>query len=228
MFLKIGLLKDFFSALYKKILLAVNKLVTMKVHLIRHGQSIANESKSIIQGQLNSLLSSRGKKQSKDLTHKLNFNFDAVFSSPLERAKQTAIISLGPLDFDTSKIVYEEGLKEISMGEFEGLTFEEVGIKREEFKPLVRMLHDVYLDKYKGESISIFKNRVIKAFDRIVHQCENDDKKSILIYSHGGVMRVIMNHHLGLYDGPVHNTELISIQKIDGKWNLFDKKEILK
>ncbi len=200
----------------------------MKVHLIRHGQSIANESRSIIQGQLNSRLSNLGKKQSQDLTNNLNFNFDAVFSSPLERAKQTAIISLEPLEFDCSKIVYDEDLKEISMGEFEGLTFDEVGIKREEFKPLVSMLHDVYLDKYKGESISLFKKRVIKAFNNIIRKCEDNDKRSILIFSHGGVMRVILKHHLGLYDAPVYNTELISIQMINGKWNLMNKKEILK
>ncbi|OLS21229.1 MAG: hypothetical protein HeimC2_34500 [Candidatus Heimdallarchaeota archaeon LC_2] len=48
-------------------------------------------------------------------------------------------------------------------------------------------------------------------------------QKLLLIY--GEVMRLILNHHLGLYDGPVHNTEMISIQNTKGKWIIKDNEE---
>ncbi|MCE7735568.1 MAG: histidine phosphatase family protein [Candidatus Heimdallarchaeota archaeon] len=194
----------------------------MYVHFIRHGQSEANLSKTIIQGQLNSSLSEKGRQQAADLSEKLTFNFDLVYSSPLERAKQTAIISLQGLDWDVSKIKYDDDLREIWMGNWEGLTFEEIGISREELRPIVWLDHDVLLDHHEGESVVDFKKRTVNAFNKIVENAQSNGINSILIYSHGGVMRSVLKHHLKIYDGPYYNTQIVTIKRLNEIWGLVE------
>lgn len=194
----------------------------MYVHFIRHGQSEANLSKTIIQGQLNSSLSEEGRLQATELIQKLTFNFDRVYSSPLDRAKQTAVISLQGLDWDISKINYDDDLKEIFMGNWEGLTFEDIGISRDELRPIVWLDQDVLLDKHEGESVVHFKKRTVNVFIKIVENAQIDGINSILIYSHGGVMRSVLKHHLAIYDGPYYNTQIVTIKLVNGNWELID------
>lgn len=192
----------------------------MYVHFIRHGQSEANLNKAVIQGQLNSPLSKNGRDQANELSAKLTFSFDKVYSSPLERAKQTAEISLQGIDWNVKNILFDDDLKEIGMGNWEGMTFEELGITREELRPIVNLEHDVLIDKHEGESVVNFKKRTVEAFHKIVKNEENNGTTSILIYCHGGVMKSVLKHHLEIYDGPYFNTQIVSIRLQNNSWEL--------
>ena len=66
----------------------------MRILLLRHGQSEANKE-HIIQGHMDSPLSDLGRDQAKNVGKKLldsEITFDAVYSSDLIRAKETAKI----------------------------------------------------------------------------------------------------------------------------------------
>src|ERR1700744_6567137 len=95
------------------------------IYIIRHGESEANAAD--IYG-LNTKLTSKGKKQAKETAEKFkDIHFDAVFSSPLIRAKETVAIITEERELE---IETKEALRERDEGVIEGKKAQEV---RKEF-----------------------------------------------------------------------------------------------
>ena len=93
-----------------------------KLILVRHGQTEMN-AEGLYFGKLNPPLNDLGINQAYEAKNKLlNIDYDKIYSSPLERAKQTAEIC-NYLDKD---IIFDSNLEEINFGIFEGLTFKEI------------------------------------------------------------------------------------------------------
>ena len=93
-----------------------------KLILVRHGQTEMNAQKLYF-GKLNPPLNDLGISQAYEAKDKLlNINYDIIYSSPLERAKQTAEIC----NYLDKNIIFDSNLEEINFGIFEGLTFEEM------------------------------------------------------------------------------------------------------
>ena len=66
----------------------------IEIYLCRHGQSVANAA-GMLAGHIDSPLTDVGKQQAEELGHLANaagLSFDHVYSSPLRRAKQTALV----------------------------------------------------------------------------------------------------------------------------------------
>ena len=90
------------------------------IYVIRHGQTDRNKE-GRLQGRNGLPLNEAGLRQAQDLKHKLShINFDYVFSSPQERAIQTAeIVTAMSCKVDTRLDVYD-------LGEADGLIKSEV------------------------------------------------------------------------------------------------------
>lgn len=84
------------------------------IYIVRHGQTDWNvEGK--YQGRIDIELNVNGINQAKQISEKLkDIKFDKIFSSPLKRALQTAIIISG------GDIIIDDRLIERSNGELEG------------------------------------------------------------------------------------------------------------
>ncbi len=98
----------------------------MRVILVRHGETYWNEQRRVQGGDSDVELNEVGLKQAAKLVSFLkNENIDAVISSPLKRALVTAQIIAGqhrlPLEI-------HDGLKEIDVGELEGLSLSSLSI----------------------------------------------------------------------------------------------------
>lgn len=158
------------------------------VYLTRHGQTVWNLDKRL-QGSGNSDLTDLGIYQAEQLKKRLdNINLDIVYTSPLERAKKTANILRGNRDIE---VVDVDGFKEISFGEYEGHTEEEllkVG-KGKEIKEIFNGSMDIKAPG--GESLRELYNRVGEALDNIL---KNSINKNILIVAHGMTLKAIMNY----------------------------------
>ena len=92
----------------------------------RHGQTSTNKL-GIFQGQrIEGELSEEGKNQARNLGEKISkiFQFDEIFCSPINRAKQT-LLEILPFQ-KTKNIKYSDLCKEINRGEFEGKPVKEV------------------------------------------------------------------------------------------------------
>ncbi|MBQ3116360.1 MAG: histidine phosphatase family protein [Clostridia bacterium] len=193
----------------------------VKFIVIRHGHSVSNKEKTYT-GQLDVALSSEGIDQAKSLAEYLyeNYKVDSVYSSNLIRAKHTA-------DFVAEKfglpVIIEEDLKEMYCGKWEGLTAEQAeALYPEDFLDWQTNLEDGRCTD--GEWMSEIKSRAVRAIKKIA---EENDGKTVVIVSHGCVIRALQGEWLGisyreLKEMPwVTNASITRVCYEQGKWSVL-------
>ncbi len=154
----------------------------VEIYVVRHGKTEFNE-KSMIIGHTNVPLSSAGIHQIKCLGNKLSkIKFDAIYSSDLERAKQTAEIINSQLN-SKSEIKVSKELREINYGKLSGKLKREI---REKY-PLYHK-HIAFVNP-EGESFQQLYRRVIEFLKKI-----SPSYKKILIVTHAGCIRAIYSY----------------------------------
>ena len=159
----------------------------VKLILVRHALTVDNQ-KSRLSGDIDSSISQDGKEQIDKITNYLkDFDIDKIYTTTSSRTKDT-VKKLSELK--SIEIIEKESLKEISFGDFEGLTFDE--IKDKYTKEFQDMIQKGYEYKYpNGESLIDSYNRVCIELDNII---SNNDDRTILICSHGGTIRNIITY----------------------------------
>lgn len=159
----------------------------VKLILVRHALTVDNQ-KSRLSGHIDSSISEEGKEQIDKITNYLkDFDIDKIYTTTSSRTKDT-VKKLSKLK--SIEIIEKESLKEISFGDFEGLTFDE--IKDKYPKEFQDMIEKGYEYKYpNGESLIDSYNRVCIELDNII---SNNDNRTILICSHGGTIRNIITY----------------------------------
>ncbi len=162
-----------------------------EIILIRHGETEWN-SQHRIQGHSNSDLSSVGQAQIQALGQWMkNVPFDLIYSSDSLRAKQTAE---SITQFSGHELQFDQRLREKNLGVFEGLTSEEARERHPEVFRLFKTAGSKYVID-EGESTQQLQDRALEIVNeiRIKHPEER-----VLLVTHGGFIRVVMKHSLGL------------------------------
>jgi len=162
-----------------------------EIILIRHGETEWN-SQQRMQGHSNSDLSSVGQAQIQALGQWLkNVPFDLIYSSDSPRAKQTAEAIT---QFSGHELQFDQRLREKNLGVFEGLTSEEARERHPEVFRLFKTAGSKYVVD-EGESTQQLQDRALEIVNeiRIKHPEER-----VLLVTHGGFIRVVMKHSLGL------------------------------
>ncbi len=162
-----------------------------EIILIRHGETEWNSQKRM-QGHSNSDLSSVGQAQIQALGQWMkNVPFDLIYSSDSLRAKQTAEAIT---QFSGHELQFDQRLREKNLGVFEGLTSEEARERHPEVFRLFKTAGSKYVID-EGESTQQLQDRALEIVDeiRIKHPEEH-----VLLVTHGGFIRVVMKHSLGL------------------------------
>ena len=159
----------------------------VKLILVRHALTVDNQ-KSRLSGHIDSSISEEGKEQIDKITNYLkDVDIDKIYTTTSSRTKDT-VKKLSKLK--SIEIIEKESLKEISFGDFERLTFDE--IKNKYPKEFQDMIEKGYEYKYpNGESLIDSYNRVCIELDNII---SNNDNRTILICSHGGTIRNIITY----------------------------------
>ena len=102
----------------------------MRLVLVRHGETDWNKTRRI-QGISDLELNETGRKQAEALAQALrNEKVEAIYSSPLKRASDTAQ-AIGR--YHAVEIVTLFGLRELDAGEVDGLTYKEMAIQFGDF-----------------------------------------------------------------------------------------------
>ena len=163
-----------------------------KLFLVRHGETEANATGKL-QGWLDAALSDKGVAQAEAAAEYFaDIHIDAVYCSPLQRAKKTASIIAArkklPLTVDAN-------LKEVHFGIWEGHNHEEIdAMSHDEW---ARFFTDPKgLNIPEGESYVHVQKRMAGVWDKICK--EQGPDKDILIVSHGGSIRTMICYLLGL------------------------------
>jgi broad specificity phosphatase PhoE len=163
----------------------------MRLLLARHGESLWNAERRF-QGHTDVALSARGRAQAEALGRGLRgYRVRAAYVSPFRRARETAELALR----DTGvPLVVVEGLRELSLGTWEGSTVDEVRAQDgDPYVAWVRAPHDC--PPPGGEPLPVVSARVRAALDRIAGAHPNGD--DVLVVAHGGVISVYACHLLG-------------------------------
>ena len=160
--------------------------------LARHGQSVSNAIRRF-QGAQDVALSPLGMRQAEALGQAVSRRMIAhVYVSPFERARHTAEIALAGLGLPLTVV---DDLRELSLGEWEGCTVEEIRTRPGD--PYARWVRDpVQCPPPGGEPLADVQARVLRAVERITAAHPNGD--DVLIVSHGGVISALLAHCFGL------------------------------
>ena len=157
--------------------------------LIRHGETLFNSQRKM-QGILDSPLTDVGILQAKAAASALTGKiFDAAYSSPLGRARQTADIIFQQLN---CPVYFETGLQERNMGIFQGLTPKEVADRFPEDYASFRA-HDPDYVIPGGESSRQKDERGIACFQQIA---DKHPGGKVAVISHGGILDAVFRHTL--------------------------------
>ncbi len=155
------------------------------IYLLRHGETDIQEKKKYFIGQTDLPLSIEGIRQAYCRQKELaDVVFDRIYCSDLRRAYETAQI----LAENRQTLIHTNpGLREICLGEWEGLSMSQV---RASF-PHEWQERGENMAEYRpsgGESFADLYERVIPIFEDIVHE----SGENCLIVAHAGVNRMIL------------------------------------
>ncbi|HEY5314839.1 MAG TPA: histidine phosphatase family protein [Pirellulales bacterium] len=194
----------------------------MILYLIRHGESTFN-AEGRIQGQLNSPLSPLGLRQSQALAAAFaGQKIDAVYSSPLVRAMQTA----GPVAETLGLALRtDDRLLELNAGVFQGLTWAEINQRLPAEGDAWKSQNPDYRIP-GGESRRDLMRRGQAALESI----REAGHSRVIVVSHGGLLTAALKALLGvpaernpftLYNGSISQVEwqsqfkLITLNQLD-------------
>ena len=167
----------------------------MKIYLTRHGETEWNKMGKL-QGWKNSNLTEKGIEDANNLKDLISdVPFDLVYTSDLVRAVSTTEILTS--DRDKPKIVITERLRELSLGIWEGMTYDDTKLN------YPNEYHDYIYNPqlYKpeiGEDYSDLMSRVNSVLDEII----NSDAENVLIVTHGVTLMAIIN---AINNTPIEN-----------------------
>ncbi len=156
---------------------------TLRLILLRHGQTDHNTGLRLT-GWGDPGLDTTGMAQAAEVATQLTqaYQIDAIYTSPLKRAVQTA----QPLVAITGLVPsVNEGLKELNFGEVEGMTIPEA---KERFPHLFatwRSLDEPEFSWPGGETRMVFHTRVDRAMWDII-LAEAGQHETVVIVAHGG------------------------------------------
>jgi broad specificity phosphatase PhoE len=139
--------------------------------LVRHGETNWN-AELRVQGHADPPLNDRGRDQARELVASLrDENIEAIYSSDLARARETAEIMGGVLSLE---VHLDPRLREFDTGNWTGLTRDEIR---------ARFPDD---DRHDGETRDELVARVGDALAAI---CERHAGERVLVVTHGGPLR---------------------------------------
>ncbi len=155
-----------------------------RLHLIRHGLTDWN-ARGKAQGHADIPLNDEGRAQAHRLAARMEGTpLRALYSSDLGRAAETARILGARIGLEP---VFDPAWREVDVGDYEGGTGAPLG----SFMAWIAAGHD----EHGGETYEEVAARVADGYARIGAQHRGE---SVAIVSHGGVLKALVVHLLGL------------------------------
>lgn len=183
----------------------------LTLFITRHGETIWNTQKRM-QGWSDSELTESGVKSAVALGERIKeIGFTAIYSSPSKRTQLTAYLIKGNRDIP---IIFDENLREINLGDWEGHTISFIEQKYpEEHYSFWNTPH--LFKPQKGESFDDLRNRVMKALNTIKEEFTSGN---ILIVTHAIVIKTLLTFFKKypqemLWEPPfIHGTSLTVVE----------------
>ena len=147
----------------------------MKIWIARHGQTDLNKKK-LMQGRTDAPLNEKGIEQARRSRQNIgDVRFDAVYSSPLQRAKLTGAIIGG---VDISEVIEDPRIIETDFGRYEKRRYYALGLPMTAYWTMPR----IFPAPPTVESIESMKERA----SSFLKELETHDYDNVLVACHGG------------------------------------------
>ena len=189
------------------------------IFFLRHGQAL-NNTKKILAGRTPGVsLTENGVKQAEKIAEFLKpLNISAIYSSPIERAKNTAEIVA---KHNSLENIIDDRLIELDMGKFTGVPYDEIFSKH----------GNVFLKFYEGkaeiahngvETFLEVKKRILNMVDFVLKK--HQDEKVVLV-THMDPIKAILSTVMdlkpqSLFELIIENASLTIFKAIQGNLSL--------
>ena len=182
----------------------------MNLLMVRHGEVHSN-IKKVYAGKSPEPLTEKGVGQAEDVSEKLTkYQVSALYSSPIQRAFQTAHIIGKEIG---KNVVIEDSFRELEMGPWEGMSENDV----EQTYPLewnIWQTRPAELRLPGRETLDDLLKRVLAGLQKVYHTGSN---RNIIIVTHVAIIRVLLLWHsrksLNLYKTiHVPNAEIFNLK----------------
>jgi alpha-ribazole phosphatase len=162
--------------------------------LVRHCEP-QEDARGLCYGRLDIGLSDAGRQHAERLATSLRqHDWDAVYSSPRLRARETAVAV-------NRDVVIDDDLREIDFGDLEGRSYEEIAETDPElYRAWMERPTTVHFPG--GESFAELKVRALEALDRI-----RAAHGAAVVVTHGGVLRAGLAAWLGMPDESIFSLD---------------------
>lgn len=155
----------------------------MRIWITRHGQTKLNKKK-LMQGRTDEPLNDIGRGQAKRARKNIGeINFDAVYSSPLQRAVETAAI-IG--NIDPSQVIKDPRITEVDFGIYEKKPYLKLGPKM--------TFYWVFPEIFSAPSSVEPVSSMVERSGDFLKDLEKKDYENVLIVCHGGIIRALCGH----------------------------------
>lgn len=191
--------------------------ITHATHLVvlRHGETDHN-AEGRFQGQLDVALNERGRRQADAARGRLAGRaFDAVYTSPLSRAAETA-----RLVRPEAELVVDRRLMEINVGSWAGLTWAEVQADMPDYAQKYADGVD-FRRSPEGETLA---EVVARGRPALLEIAERHAGGTVLIVSHGLFLNRVVHSLLGIEGralGSISNAHHSELGLAHGAWRLL-------
>lgn len=181
------------------------------IYLLRHAQTLNNLNR-IIQGRIDFPLSESGKEYIKVVGSKFKkkgYIVDLIYSSPLKRAYESALIMKDSIGYLKDIIIYDN-LIEREFGEAEGLT-----LSKEIYD---RILNDDFKGMEKCEEV------IKRGYNAVLDIARQNKDKNILIVCHSHVIKGVL---IGIdktykFSDTLENCSLTILDYVDDSLNIVE------
>ena len=160
--------------------------------LVRHGQNDWVNKKRLAGWLPGVHLNDEGRKQAKQLAERLaHLPIKAVYSSPLERCKETAATVAQIFQLDVREL---EAVGEVRYGNWEGKKLKKLAKKKRKWYAVQH-----YPSRFRfpeGESFTEVQQRAIAALETLNEQHQSE---MIVVVSHADVIKLMLAHYMGIH-----------------------------
>jgi 2,3-bisphosphoglycerate-dependent phosphoglycerate mutase len=199
-------------------------MTVKRVILIRPGETDWNKA-GRWQGWVAVPLNEHGKQQARALARYIrNIGISALYASDLQRARETADLLAENLGFAP---VYDARLRERSIGQWQGLTLDEMKAwYPDEYQALLQDRSGYIIPG--GESRADMRKRMIEAFNAYLAEARGE---TIGILSHSSAIRTLLMEWIPeaeLVEAEISNTSVTTIAlNDDGTWRIVAANDVM-
>ena len=186
------------------------------IYLVRHGQSLGNLRNQFM-GHTDTPLTELGLRQAELAAGYMeNIHIDAIYSSDLQRAYQTALATANRKNMPVTKT---EKMREINGGEWETVEFPLLATRFPE--DFVTWSNDFKNCRCTGgESVLEMQQRVVGEIARIA---EENPGKAVAIFCHATPLRAFRIHCEGAWTAPYPTNASTTVAEYEnGKFKLVE------